>query len=232
MKFCISLTFVIAIVIASVFALNGGPIDSTAEAKAKYFSGKTNNSRLYRRSGKKYVRHHRNNTRHYRGNRIKQRTHINKRYRSNHRRIHQNRYARFNRQAIHHHRLSSTRPSVTRSSITNVQHFLAHKRTAKFGISNHPHRKHYRGRYNRIKKVTVIGTTPAPYTKLDQFISRDDATGVSIIYYDGKKCDQGYDCVMRVGLKRSSAKIIVVGIKGHDPISDDNDSPRIIYPPN
>ena len=218
--------YCLAILAISLFGMNGGPTDSQAVAKTKYFSGKSNHSRGYQRSSRKHFRNHNNVSpanRHYRSSHVKHRGFTNKRARSKYGQAQQNRHGIFNLQ-----------PSRYRGpSIINVNKVLTNKRARKSrtGYRQHTYRRHHRDRYNNINSVAITGAALIPQTKLYRHIERDDATGVSIIYFDKKKCDQGYDCVMRVGGKRSSTKIIVVGTKP-ERFDEGRETPRIIYPPN
>ncbi len=216
--------YCLAILAISLFGLNGGPIDNKAVAKAKYFSGKTNHSRGYQRSGRKHIRNHHNATRHYQSGRVKHRRNIQKRHRSNYRQARRNRHGIFNLQ-----------PSRYRGpSVINVHKVLTTKkaRKSRARYRQHNYRRHHRGLYSGINRVAITNPALIPQTNLYQHIERDDATGVSVIYFDKDKCDQGYDCVMRLGAKRSSAKIIVVGTKQRDRLGKDQKTPKIIYPPN
>ena len=53
--------------------------------------------------------------------------------------------------------------------------------------------------------------------------------GTRVLYYNESQCDEGYDCVIRLGNKASSPKIVVVGEKRK---IDESAAPHIIYPPN
>ena len=216
--------YCLAILAISLFGLNGGVVDSNAVAKAKYFSGKTNHSRGYQRSSRKHIRSHHNATRHYQGSRVKHHRNIQKRHGPNYRQARRNRHGIFN-----------LRPSHYRGpSDIDVHKVLTNKkaRKSRARYRQHNYRRHHRGRYSGINRVVISDAALIPPTNLYRHIERDDATGVSVMYFDKKKCDQGYDCVMRFGAKRSSAKIIVVGTKQEDRFGKDQDTPRITYPPN
>ena len=53
--------------------------------------------------------------------------------------------------------------------------------------------------------------------------------GTRVLYYNDSQCDKGYDCVIRLGNKTSSPKIVIVGERRK---VDESAAPHIIYPPN
>ena len=52
--------------------------------------------------------------------------------------------------------------------------------------------------------------------------------GTRVLYYNESQCDGGYDCVIRLGEKPSSPKIVIVGEKRK---VNESTAPHIIYPP-
>jgi|GEM_PF-5854233 len=216
----------LAIICALLFGFQGGVSDPPAEAKAKYFSGKTSHSRGYKRSGyrsnyrsgRKHISGHKQGRRHYQSRNGKPRGFSQQR--------HPVKYHQARKPGHKRHGKFAYQPKPYHGpSIIDVQKVLADKRARRSKAG-------YRLHHHRISRVVINGAAVTPRTNLYRHIERDDATGVSVIYFDKEKCDQGYDCVMRMGLSRSSAKIIVVGAKRAQRPDADHNLPRIIYPPN
>jgi len=94
-----------------------------------------------------------------------------------------------------------------------------------------------RNRYsNRIRNdgfgnFVTTGSGLAPQYDIDGIDVLDDPVSGSRIYYNARECDQGYDCVLRLGSDQSSPKIIVVGSRSDDPYDGKIRPPIVIYPP-
>jgi len=80
-------------------------------------------------------------------------------------------------------------------------------------------------------KVTTLSKRTTPPGLKRQTVDNGLAVGPDgprAVYYRESQCNNGYDCVIRLGNSFSSPKIIVVGKKR----SIDNMRPKIIYPPS
>lgn len=78
------------------------------------------------------------------------------------------------------------------------------------------------------KRIRIINrTTRQNENHLTRHVINDGSGQPRVVYYDDRKCDGGYDCVLRFGNVASSPKIIVVG-KNRKVQSS---GPQIIHPP-
>ena len=80
-------------------------------------------------------------------------------------------------------------------------------------------------KHRRSKRIKIIHHQRP--NNLQRHVLSSNGGVERVVYYDARQCDAGYDCVVRLGKKASSPKIIVVGEK-RKPITG---SPIVIYPP-
>ncbi|MCP4070673.1 MAG: hypothetical protein GY742_02880 [Hyphomicrobiales bacterium] len=217
-QFCHAL----AVLAISTFVLNTGSIESTALAKTKYSSGKSNISRSHHSSRRHKTRRHYNG--HHRSSR-----------KSGHHRRYTKRHGTHYRYGKHgSYQNYRYRPVRYRGpSVINVRGALLNKRAGNTRLSHRyrGHGKYYRSHHGNNRRIVVTGAMASQNNDIIRHILPEDPRGMTAIYYNTKLCEQDYDCVMRVGTRRSSSKIIVVGSKRDKANYVESNGVKIIYPP-
>ncbi len=122
-------------------------------------------------------------------------------YNRNYQGKHIKRSVRVNR----HSRFANTYNAPRGPKVINVSEVLSHRRL----------------------KITINRNTTVS-SPLKPHILDNGPGGPRVIYYDDSKCEGGYDCVIRLGGKASSPKLIVLGTKQ----LSKPEGPLIIYPPS
>ncbi len=230
-QFCLGLVcHGLAILAISMFVLNTGSIESTALAKAKYSSGKSNISRSHHSSRRHKTRRH-HSGQHRNSRKSGHHRRYTKRHGSQYRyaKRHGSRYRYGKHGSYQNYRYRPVR--YRGPSVTNVRGALLNKRAGNTRPSYRHHDKHRRIRYGNIRRIVIPGAMAAQYNDITRYVLPEDPRGITAMYYNTKLCEQDYDCVMRLGTRRSSPKIIVVGSKRDKADFVESNGVKIIYPP-